>query len=98
MEKFCSYIGTPFFIDRLTGSQGRVSFVGVCVEVKVDTPMPTQIPYVNEFRKSKIQEVEYEWIPPNCSHCKKFGHTLRQCSVVPRETRKWVPKQVGGKA
>lgn len=39
-----------------------------------------------------MQRVEYEWLPPLCNMCKKFGHVQRQCDSKPKVQKIWVPK------
>ena len=29
-------------------------------------------------------DVKYQWKPPQCSHCKTFGHSTELCKVRPR--------------
>lgn len=64
------------------------------MEPRRDCPRPKMIPYVSESGKLEYQEVIYEWIPICCSHCNKFGHGSKQCSLVPKIVSKWIPKDV----
>jgi len=36
--------------------------------------------------------VEYEWLPPFCSHCKMIGHELAQCRAIHDQGRVLGPR------
>ncbi|KAL3500009.1 hypothetical protein ACH5RR_039102 [Cinchona calisaya] len=84
MESHC-------ILDKMTAEQSRLSFARIYVEIDVDCMLPEMIPYVNEKGEQVAQTVTYEWIPPKCSHCKRFGHALYACPLKPQKI--WVPKK-----
>lgn len=96
LSKFASYIGKSLFTDKQTANQARVSYARVCIEFYVDSSRPRSIPYENEFGQMEQQDVEYEWLPPSCGHCKRFGHALKHCPQMPKPC--WVPKVTLAKA
>jgi len=52
----------------------------VLVDIDLLSPFPNQL-LVEHSGFAFIADVEYEWLPPFCSHCKMIGHDLGQCGV-----------------
>nr|GEZ66793.1 zinc knuckle CX2CX4HX4C [Tanacetum cinerariifolium] len=84
-----SQIGNPVMLDSFTSSMcieswGRSSFACCLIEIKVDGPlqdivtMGIPLPKGRGFIKGTVY-IEYEWKPPRCEQCKKFGHMDDQC-------------------
>ncbi|GJY30317.1 zinc knuckle CX2CX4HX4C containing protein [Tanacetum coccineum] len=82
-------IGKPVMIDSFTSSMcidswGHSSFARCLIEVKVDVALKDSvtigIPLLDGegFTKEMVQ-VDYEWKPRFCDHCKIFGHVYYQC-------------------
>ncbi|KAK9750282.1 hypothetical protein RND81_02G184100 [Saponaria officinalis] len=55
------------------------------VEIDVSQPLPENVlirsPYGNV-----LQQVDFEWVPFYCKHCKKLGHEMDNCRVLKRQT------------
>ena len=68
---------------------GRYSYARCLIElsdvhdilefVEVDIPLPNGKGHYTEYI-----DIEYEWWPPRCSHCKIFGHEVGICQVLKR--------------
>ncbi|GJQ90655.1 zinc knuckle CX2CX4HX4C containing protein [Tanacetum coccineum] len=82
-------IGKPVILDSFTSSMctnywGQGSFARCLIEVRANATlkdivtMGIPLPDGEGFTKETIQ-VEYEWKPPCCDHCKIFGHVYDQC-------------------
>ncbi|KAF5199868.1 Rna exonuclease [Thalictrum thalictroides] len=86
----CSAIGVPLFTNKLTEERRRTSYVRVCVEVDVNYKYPKEINVVlDRSREIKIA-CEYNWRPPQCSHCKVFRHNEVKCFHKPAKQGKKV--------
>lgn len=72
-------IGTPLKVDASTLSVNRPSVARVCVELNVTKNLPQTIWINNGSYGGFAQAVKYEYIPPYCSNCNKFGHTTKEC-------------------
>ncbi|PWA56938.1 RNA-directed DNA polymerase, eukaryota, Reverse transcriptase zinc-binding domain protein [Artemisia annua] len=69
---------------------GRNSFARCLIElsaihdllefVKVDIPLPNGKGHYTEYI-----DIEYEWWPPRCSHCKIFSHEEWMCQALKRQ-------------
>ncbi|GJR66791.1 RNA-directed DNA polymerase, eukaryota, reverse transcriptase zinc-binding domain protein [Tanacetum coccineum] len=92
--KIFSGIGKPMLMDKLTKERclkkaGKLYFTRVLVEVSSEDALPhfleIEYPQIGDkpARIGKL-DVKYQWIPPQCSHYKTFGHTTVSCKVRPR--------------
>lgn len=91
LSKLASAIGKPVCSDSITAKKDRISFARVCIEIQADFELPQILKIKGPGGREFAQKVEYEWIPPRCSHCKVFGHKTDRCKK--KNIRKvWVPK------
>ncbi|XP_019170973.1 PREDICTED: uncharacterized protein LOC109166476 [Ipomoea nil] len=82
-------VGSPLKVDASTLAHNRLSVARVCIELNVLNPIPEHI-WINRICKITInngsyggfaQPVKYEYIPPYCQTCQKFGHLVAECRV-----------------
>ncbi|XP_031100721.1 uncharacterized protein LOC116004702 [Ipomoea triloba] len=84
-EALCSIanlIGTPLKVDSSTLLQNRPSIARVCVELNVSIEKPDQVWITNGSFGGFAQPVIYEYIPPYCLNCQKFGHLVSDCKIT----------------
>ncbi|GKD18354.1 RNA-directed DNA polymerase, eukaryota, reverse transcriptase zinc-binding domain protein, partial [Tanacetum coccineum] len=92
--KIMSGIGKPMLMDKLTKERclkksGKLDFARVFVEVSADDELPQfleiEYPVISD-RPDRIGKliVKYQWKPPQCLHCKTFGHSTVSCKIRPR--------------
>ncbi|GJS50408.1 RNA-directed DNA polymerase, eukaryota, reverse transcriptase zinc-binding domain protein [Tanacetum coccineum] len=67
----------------------RFGFARVLVEINAakECRDSIEVQYVDAQRtklKTKIVQVEYQWKPVRCNHCKVYGHGLIECKKRPR--------------
>lgn len=55
--KFSSAVDKPLYMDQATTRRSRIGFARACIEMNI---------------KDIRLKIEYEWIPPKCSHCEVF--------------------------
>lgn len=81
-----SGVGKPIMLDQVTKdrclkSSGRVSYARVLVEVCADRELPVGVKAKwGSFPITTIP-VSYQWKPPQCDHCKVFGHDFKTCTI-----------------
>ncbi|XP_031120595.1 uncharacterized protein LOC116023727 [Ipomoea triloba] len=74
-------VGPPLKVDASTLILNRPSVARVCVELDVSNPFPENI-WINHGSSGGFaQPVHYEYIPPYCHSCLRFGHLLTECKV-----------------
>ena len=61
--------------------KNRGMFARVLVDIDLLSPLPDHL-LVERPDFAFVAGVEYEWLPPFCSHCKMIGHELAQCRVI----------------
>ncbi|GKA85407.1 RNA-directed DNA polymerase, eukaryota, reverse transcriptase zinc-binding domain protein, partial [Tanacetum coccineum] len=92
--KIISGIGKPMLMDKLTKERclknsGKLDFARDLVEVSADDELPLfleiEYPVVGD-RPARIGKlvVKYQLKPPQCLHCKTFGHSTVACKIRPR--------------
>ncbi|KAL7183865.1 hypothetical protein ACSBR2_026108 [Camellia fascicularis] len=65
-------------MDKLTVQGSRVSFAKICVEIGVDSALPSDFLVKCDDDVVKVR-VEYLWTPTKCPNCKVFGHSEEKC-------------------
>ena len=73
-----SVIGKPLSFDLATKERHRLSYACICVELYVDSTMPTERT-VNLRGEEFIVTVSYEWKSRKCNMCRSFGHLQSTC-------------------
>lgn len=81
LGKLASFIGIPLLLDMQTASRYEMTYARVCVEVSIESDLPSNINYMVENTRIKVP-IEYSWKPLTCSHCVVFGHSTEKCDVV----------------
>nr|GEV83957.1 retrovirus-related Pol polyprotein from transposon TNT 1-94 [Tanacetum cinerariifolium] len=112
LSLLATQIGKPVMLDTFTSSMcveswGRISFAQALIEIDAAVGLKKEVSMsiLAEEGDGHIKEVvrvEYEWMPPHCVDCIRFGHdTLlcpkRVCEEVPnisvRDTKATVMKE-----
>ncbi|XP_074306377.1 uncharacterized protein LOC141641621 [Silene latifolia] len=87
LSKIASKIGTPLYADPVTTNKERLSFAHVMVEVDLSGHLPDNVVINSPFMGQIIQDVEYEWLPYYCTHCKKLGHEKKVCKQLKQKAK-----------
>ena len=66
--------------------KNRSLFARVQVDIDILSPLPDHL-LVERSNFAFVADVEYEWLPPFCSHCKMIGHEFAQCHVIHNQGR-----------
>ncbi|XP_060195284.1 uncharacterized protein LOC132624535 [Lycium barbarum] len=83
LTKIAGLIGKPIKTDSATKLKERLVYARVMVEVPMNKTYPEFVMFENERGQIVEQQVQYEWKPILCPHCKNFGHNAEVC-------RKWL--------
>jgi len=79
-------LGTPLSLDEHTMRKNRGMFARVLVDIDLLFPLSDQL-LVERPDFTFVAGVEYECLPPFCSHCKMIGHELAQCRAIHDQIR-----------
>jgi len=79
-------LGTPLYLDENTMRKKKGMFARVLVDIDMLSSLHNQL-LVERPYYTFVVGVEYEWLPPFCSHCKMIGHELAQCRVIHDQSR-----------
>ncbi|XP_068497675.1 uncharacterized protein [Phaseolus vulgaris] len=85
-------LGTPLSLDENIMRKKKGMFARVLVDINMLSPLPDHL-LVERSDYTFVVGVEYEWLPPFCSHCKMIGHELAQCRVIHDQGRVLGPQQ-----
>lgn len=94
LGKLASYLGRPIATDSLTAARQRLGYARVLVDVEIFDTLPESVPLETSFGKAR-QPVSFEWLPVQCSRCKRYGHQKIHCRVP--EQKMWVEKSTTDK-
>lgn len=78
--------GSLVTIDKFTLLKTRLVYARICVNVAVNTVLPTLVTLKSKFGKW-VQPLEYERAMVFRQGCNKFGHLQDACKIVPLETK-----------
>lgn len=84
-----SLVGESHSMDEATTAMTILDYARVCVYIHAGQVIRTEIP-VNVGRET-IFKAEYEWLPPMCNHCRKFGHSTSESRSGTART--WVARE-----
>ncbi|XP_060210340.1 uncharacterized protein LOC132637239 [Lycium barbarum] len=88
LKQIASVIGTPLESDVATKNKTRPSMAKGRVELDLLKPLLESIWIGDEDEDSPLkgfeQNIEYEFVPKYCKHCKKLGHSAAECRVLER--------------
>ncbi|XP_068461683.1 uncharacterized protein [Phaseolus vulgaris] len=74
-------LGTPLALDENTMRKKMGMFARMLVNIDMLSPLFDHL-WVERSDYTFIAGVEYEWLPPFCSHCKMIGQELAQYRVI----------------
>ncbi|KAL9690587.1 hypothetical protein QQ045_010991 [Rhodiola kirilowii] len=80
LSKIASAIGNPIRTDGFTSCGDKLMYARVLIEVYASMEFKKSVTIQGPRGVNFVQKVEYEWRPPRCAHCQRFGHTENQCS------------------
>lgn len=81
LGKLASFIGVPLLLDKQTATRSRMTYARICVEVSIDSDLPSHIDAKVGNTEIKVP-VKYTWKPLRCSHCAVFGHFTEKCAIA----------------
>jgi len=61
--------------------KNRGLFARVLMDIDLLSPLPDNL-LVERTNFAFVDDVQYEWLPPFCNHCKMIGNELAQCRVI----------------
>jgi hypothetical protein len=85
LGKIFSKVGKPICTDQLTASRGRISYARVLVEVDAAKELVKEVSFKLPDGLMFHQDIEYDFSPKFCSHCKMIGHSLHDCKAIPAQ-------------
>ena len=94
LGKLGSIMGIPIKTDRFTMEKTKLQFARLLIDIKLTDPFPEYIEFVNDHDVVVRVQVEYEWKPIKCQHCKMFGHIDVDCKKKANVRQEWRRKEV----
>ncbi|XP_074283992.1 uncharacterized protein LOC141608550 [Silene latifolia] len=79
LPKIANLIGNFIKGDLATEEKTRLNFARVMIELKVNQQLPGMVKFKDELGQMIKIDVEYEWKPITCAHCKGVGHETLNC-------------------
>ncbi|KAL9675017.1 hypothetical protein QQ045_003216 [Rhodiola kirilowii] len=83
LNMLASTVGKPIRTDGYTASTEKLSYAKVLIEIYVANEIKKEVCIKGPRGTNFIQRIEYDWIPPICVHCQRFGHFANKC-LIPR--------------
>ncbi|CAM8902498.1 unnamed protein product [Rhodiola kirilowii] len=83
LSMIASTVGKPIRTDGFTATSEKLSYARVLIEVYASNELKKEVCIKGPRGTNYYQKIHYEWVPPRCSHCHRFGHIEKQC-IFPR--------------
>lgn len=93
-----SSVGKPSYSDEMTRKCKRMNYAKVCVEVNLESTLPTSFDLLCPNGDVEVVDVKYPWLPLKCMRCKAFGHSEAHCPSRPMQMPGVVTEQGAGTA
>lgn len=74
LSRIASYLGDLIRLDIRTANKTVTRFARVLIGVDINYKIISQVPIILHNGSNKVIRVEYEFIPPCCNICQRFGH------------------------
>ncbi|KAL9691865.1 hypothetical protein QQ045_012292 [Rhodiola kirilowii] len=79
LSMIASTIGKPIRTDDFTVGSEKLSYARVLIEVYAVHEIKEEVCIKGPRGTNFYQRVQYDWLPPRCEHCHRFGHEGKQC-------------------
>ncbi|KAJ8421082.1 hypothetical protein Cgig2_010316 [Carnegiea gigantea] len=79
LSKLDSALGIPIKTDKVTKEKSALHYARLLVEMKMGSPFPEHIDFINNGDMVVRQQVGYEWKPLKCNHYYMMGHEEADC-------------------
>ncbi|KAL9689452.1 hypothetical protein QQ045_009838 [Rhodiola kirilowii] len=81
LSMLASTIGKPIRMDGFTAGSDKLSYARVLIEVYAEHEMKREVCIKGPRGTNFYQRVQYDWLPPRCEHCHRFGHEKNLCPL-----------------
>lgn len=82
ISKAANLVGKPLYMDRATAREERIEYARCFVEIDAADQLPNEVILAISNGGLVTLPVEYEWVPPRCSHCVSFVFVNAQCPAI----------------
>ncbi|KAJ8430097.1 hypothetical protein Cgig2_022699 [Carnegiea gigantea] len=86
-------LGIPLKTDKYTKERASIRYARLLIEMPLEGPFLQHVEFANEHDMIIRQPVNYEWLPPKCTHRQMFGHEAEHCKKKAGTKRLWRPIQ-----
>ncbi|CAM8933733.1 unnamed protein product [Rhodiola kirilowii] len=83
LSMIASTVGKPVRTDGFTATSEKLAYARVLIKVYASNELKKEVCIRGPRGTNYYQKIHYEWVPPRCSHCQRFGHIDNQC-IFPR--------------
>lgn len=77
-------------MDKATAGKTRVAYARIYVLVRAGVEMLKRVIIIDSFGIDSSQDVEYEWVPPQCRKCSSFGHDCEANTIPVQKTNEFI--------
>ncbi|XP_048635100.1 mucin-2-like [Brassica napus] len=76
-------VGEPIETDDYTKNVSSLNIAHVKVEADLTKLLPYEGELVRENGEIITIGIDYPWVPPSCTHCRRIGHITKNCIYPP---------------
>ncbi|CAM8935056.1 unnamed protein product [Rhodiola kirilowii] len=80
LSMIASTVGKPLRTDGFTATSEKLYYARVLIEVYASKELKREVGIKRPRGTNYYQIIHYEWVPPRCSHCQRFGHLENKCT------------------
>jgi len=79
LSKLGSTLGIPIKTDKYTMDKTRLNYARLLIDIAIKGDFPGFIDFINDQDVVMRVQLEYEWKPIKCQHCRMYGHNEEDC-------------------
>ncbi|CAM8937480.1 unnamed protein product [Rhodiola kirilowii] len=80
LSMIASTVGKPLRTDGFTATSEKLYYARVLIEVYASKELKREVGIKRPRSTNYYQIIHYEWVPPRCNHCQRFGHLENKCT------------------
>jgi len=89
LSKLGSTLRIPIKTDQFARDKTRLNYARLLIDIPIKGDFPNFVDFINDQDVVMRVQLEYEWRPIKCQHCKMYGHSEVDCRKKTSIRQEW---------